>query len=162
MYGKGKTGYRNNTQRHDPMRNYNFEVAFVGKYAMYRTGFSQVSGLKVQSDFKEYKEGGNNGTADQIPMDTKFEPIDLTGGMVLDTDLVDAFAKQMSSMGHKKETYTVHINKKDRNGVTLRRTTLTGAWISRYEEGDLDASGSAVLVEKITLQFTGASVNKGY
>lgn len=163
MYSRGGTGYGGNTQRHDPIRNFNFEVVFVGKEAMHRTGFSNVSGLKVQTDFKEYREGGNNGIADQIPMDTRFEPIEMTGGMTQDLDLVNAFSKQFSTegWGHSKQTYTVYIYLYDRDGKTvLRKTTLYDAWISLYEEGEYDALSQAVKIEKIVVMFQGADVSK--
>lgn len=163
MYSRGGTGYRGNTHRHDPIRNFNFEVIFVGKEAIHRTGFSKVKGLKVQTDFKEYKEGGNNGIADQIPMDTRFEPIEMTGGMTQDLDLANAFSKQFSTKGwgHSKQTYTVYIYLYDRDGKTvLRKTTLYDAWISLYEEGDYDALRQAVKIEKIVVMFQGADISK--
>lgn len=160
MYGKSGTGFAS-TERHDPIRAFNYEVVFTGKVSQHRTGFMQVGGIKVQSDFKEYKEGGNNGIADQIPMDTKFEPIEMSGGMTQGFDLANAFAGQFSNAGngHEKTTWTIDIKLLDRDGETVLRTTqLTDAWISRYEEGDYDAMNSSVKIEKIVVQFQGASV----
>lgn len=163
MYGKDRTGY-GTAERHDPLRGFNYQVVFTGDISQFRTGFSSVSGIKVQSDFKEYKEGGNNGTAEKIPMDSTYEPIEMSGGMTKEFDLVEAFANQFdrsTGNGHLRKHWTISIYLYDRDGTTLvRHIKLKNAWISRYEEGDYDAMKGEVLIEKIVVQFEGVEISR--
>jgi phage tail-like protein len=69
------------TERHDPYRNFNFSVDFVGKTSVIKSGFNSVTGVKWRADYIEVKEGGNNGIPDQIPTEERFEPITMRRGM---------------------------------------------------------------------------------
>lgn len=148
-----------NSQRHDPYKNFNFSVDFIGRTGIHKSGWSQVGGVKLRNDFTTYKEGGNNGVADQIHSDTTFEPITMRRGMSESFDLVKAISNSYSKSGigiTNDAKMDIIIKIKDRDGKRVVRTIyLRDAWISAYEMGDLNAMGSEVLFESLTVSFTG-------
>ena len=147
-----------NTQRHDPYRNFNFKVLFSGRAGIRTAGFNKVSGIKVRHDYLEYKEGGNNGSAEQIPTDTVYEPIVMRKGISDDMDIVKHLSNSVSKDGSglsKSAKMDIIIQVLDRDSKRPAKTyKLINAWISAYETGELDAMGAEVFFEQITISFT--------
>jgi phage tail-like protein len=146
-----------NSDRHDPYRNFNYRVDFVGRKAIFNSGWSYVSGVKANNEYKEYKEGGNNLVPDQIHERTIYQPISMERGMSEDTSIMDAFSGQFSRDGigiRNRERYDVIVSVYDRDGRSLaRKFTLREAWISVYETSDLSAMGTEVLFDRIVVSF---------
>ena len=83
----GGTGIRN-----DPFRGYNFLVTLIDSSSSLLTvlsaiqnvalaGFSECSGLEMDLDVEEYKEGGSNGTILKFPTRVKYANIRLRRGL---------------------------------------------------------------------------------
>lgn len=145
------------SQRHDPYRNFNYEVSFSGFKAVYGSGWSYVSGVKVRNDYKEYKEGGNNGVPDQIHDSTIYEPITMERGMSEDMSLIQAFNGQFDKSGKgvlSKNRFTITIKIKDRDNKKVVRTIkLKDAWITAFETSDLMGLGTEVLINRVIVTF---------
>lgn len=147
-----------NTERHDPYRNFNFSVDFNTNYGSIKTGWNAVTGVKLRHDYKEYREGGNNGVPDQIHAETRYEPIVMRRGMSEDTDILNLISKAGGGQGigiRKKDKFDVTIKVKDRNRAIVKSFKLLDCWITAYEMGDLNAQGAEILFDQITLSFTG-------
>jgi phage tail-like protein len=151
------------TERHDPYRNFNYEVSFVGYKAIYQTGWSAVSGIKLQHNYSEYQEGGNNGVPDQIHTNSQYQPITMERGMSEDSSIVQALNGQWDSSGRgisRDKTFEVTIKVKDRDNKKVVKTVkLREAWIIGFETGDLIANGAEVLLNRIVLAFKSVSID---
>jgi phage tail-like protein len=151
------------TQRHDPYRNFNYEVSFVGYQAIYKTGWSAVSGIKLQHNYNEYQEGGNNGVPDQIHTNSQYQPVTMERGMSEDISIIKALNGQWDSDGKgitKNKTYEVIIKVKDRdNSKVVKTVKLKEAWIVGFETGDLIAGGAEVLLNRIILGFKSVTID---
>lgn len=149
------------TARHDPYRNFNFLVEFVGKTRVYGAGFSYVSGLKARYDIKQQPEGGWNGAPHIIPDKIAYEPMTFERGMSEDFSLLTAFASHLdNNYATNKNVWTINVFKLDRNRQTVRKTSLINAVISGYEESDLNAMGAEVLLERVVVTFQDVIVDK--
>lgn len=145
-----------NTDRHDPYKNFNFSVDFVGKTRMIKSGFMSVSPIMAKLRMKEYKEGGDNTTPHKIPEKVGYEPVELTRGMSEDNSFFEAFNRQFSEEGIgvlKENQFVVKIKVRDRDGDVLKEHQLINAFITDLEIGELNAMTSNILLEKIVLQF---------
>ena len=147
------------TERHDPYKSFRFEVEISGHMVFAKAGFQKVSGLKMNTDVVEYREGGDNLTVSKSPGLTKFDPITLERGMSEDTDMWDWASKifHIDETAHEQVKYraNVKIKLKGRNGKVVKAWEIPNAWISRYETGEFDAMGNNVMLETIELQHEG-------
>lgn len=145
------------TQRHDPYRNFNFAVDFVGKVGIIKSGWNNVTGIKLRHDYKEYKEGGNNGVPDQMHTESRYEPITLRRGMSEDFSVLKLLSSSYSKNGNgitksAKMDIVIKIKDRDRKKI-VRKFTLRDAWVTAFETSDLDAMGAEVLMETIIVSF---------
>lgn len=148
-----------NTERYDPYKSFRFEVEISGHMVFARAGFQKVSGLKMNTEVIEYREGGDNLTVSKSPGLTKFEPITLQRGMSEDTDMWDWASKifHIDETAHEQTKYraNVKIKLKGRDGRVVRAWEVPNAWISKYETGEFDAMGNNIMIETIELQHEG-------
>jgi phage tail-like protein len=152
-----------NTSRHDPYRNFNFKAVFVGKRAIFGTGWSLITPAKALVTHKEYKEGGQLTAPHEIPDTITYEPMIFTRGMSEDISIIDAFSANWSStLGYiNREKYTVTISVLDRNKAFVKSLVLRDAWIAGWESGELDAQGASVLIEGMQLRYTNLEILNG-
>jgi phage tail-like protein len=64
--------------RVDPLMGYNFLVEIGG---IIGGGFTEISGLESSVELEQYKEGGVNGYAHQLPGQVTYPPLQLTHGL---------------------------------------------------------------------------------
>ena len=147
------------TERHDPYKAFRFEVEISGHMVFAKAGFQKVSGLKMETEVVEYREGGDNLTVSKSPGLTSFEPITLERGMSEDGDMWAWASKifDVNSMSHEEVRYraNVKIKLRGRNGQVVRAWEIPNAWVSSYEVGEFDAMGNEVAIETIELQHEG-------
>lgn len=154
------------SRRVDPLRNFNFEVQIfseTGNFA--KVGFQKVSGLSGEVEVIEYREGGDNLTPTKMPGLVKFQPVTFERGMSEDDDMWNTFDSMFSRDfgGYARnqepmERLTVHIYLKDRTGNWAKGWELQRAFCTKYETGEFDAEGNAVMIERMTVEHEG--INK--
>jgi phage tail-like protein len=139
----------------EPYRNFKYLVEIDGFSS---AGFSKCSGLDMEHEVTEYREGGENTVMRKMPGQTKFSPIVLERGSTTNLDMW-AWAKAVHSYGGVAGSAvvrkTISIVLVGDAGARLREWTVTGAWVSKWEMGELDAKSNDVLVERITIQHEG-------
>lgn len=159
------------SERFDPLKNFNFAVTFSWKngnsFMSSNFGFNKVSGLKADVDVVEYREGGDNLSVRKMAGLVKYDPVTLEKGVTDNSEMWEAFklmfnlddisgnATEASSADSDGYRGTLVIDLKNRKSNIVRSYELRRAWISTYEVGDLDAQGNTVVVEKITIQHEG-------
>lgn len=148
-----------NSERRDPYKNFRFTAEFVGKTKIIKSGWSAITGVDWRTDFTEYREGGNNGVAVQIPKEPRFEPVVMKRGMSETFDILKTieFSHSKDGIGITSDAFfDVIIKVYDRTGNRPVRTIfLRNAWISAYKMSDLDAMTSEVIIDQITIMHNG-------
>lgn len=149
------------TQRHDPYLSYKFLVEITGNMVFAKAGFQRVTGLKMDVDVVEYREGGDPLTVTKAPGLAKFEPITLERGMSEDIDMWNWAIKVFSTSGDNSNSPSYKANMtiklQDRNGTIVKQWNVPNSWVSGYETDDLDATASNVLIERLVVQHEGFS-----
>lgn len=174
----------------DPLRSFRFHVEFLApqqgskvsdKITGFKGGFTQISGLGINTQSIAYREGGYNTTIHQVPGMTTFNPITLNRGVIVGNDqginwmrhLFAAAAGDGIALGDNDFRCDLKIYVMDHPAASNATATTTGAggsntpkmgfhvhnaWISTLNYSDLDAGGNNLMVETIGLVHEGLSV----
>lgn len=109
--------------------------------------FTRVSGIVSQSEQMEFMQG-TDPYVRKAPGRASFENITLERVY----NGVDAFYEWRSYVQQGNDApLTVDIYMKRRDGSDVRHIQCVGAWPSRWEMPDMDASSSGAAIERITL-----------
>jgi phage tail-like protein len=130
--------------------NFNFLVEIedlTGDSASVVGGFSRVSGVESRSDVVEHRVG-NSPTVLKLQGKTRFGNILLEKGCTSSGDLYD-WRKRIESGEEDRRSGSIIIL--DGNMKEKARWNFFDAWPCRYEAPELDASDSAVSIEKLEL-----------
>ena len=159
------------------------EPATTGVSTGWIGGFSQISGLSLNTQSIQYREGGYNTTVHQVPGMTTFSPITMQRGVLYGNDQAITWMRglfaassgeglPMRSNGVDK-TFRVDINvyvMDHPNTATNAATTtandntprmgfkIHNAWITTLNYTDLNAADGAILYESMSLVHEGLSV----
>jgi phage tail-like protein len=174
----------------DPLRSFRFHVEFLAPQqgskvsttiTGFKGGFTQISGLGINTQSIAYREGGYNTTIHQVPGMTTFNPITLNRGVIVGNDqgikwmrhLFAAAAGDGIALGDNDFRCDLKIYIMDHPAASNATATTTGeggsnipkmgfhvhnAWISTLNYSDLDAGGNNLMVETIGLVHEGLSV----
>ena len=143
MGNETKTGTRK-----DPYRAFNYIVEIDG---IISGGFSEVSGMRIETEVYSIKEGGMNSFEYKLPKSSKFSDITLKRG-ITDWDLYNWYLD------------VIYGNIKRKNGSIILRDTgqdekLTWYFFEAYpikwEGSTFSASGSSIATETLVLTHHG-------
>jgi phage tail-like protein len=133
-------------ERQDVFRNYGFFLELQGERAGY---FSKVTGLGIQVESIEYREGGMPSTVYKLPGRTRINDIELSHGITQSDTL---WRWLNSAVQGKVERRNVSIVLLAPDGIgEVVRWNLGNAWLRELDVHDFDAMGNEVLIEKILL-----------
>jgi phage tail-like protein len=156
-----KTGSSNNYNAADGS-----STGFIG-------GFTNISGLSINTQAIQYREGGYNTTVHQIPGMTTFTPVAFQRGVLYGNDqaitwmrgLFGAAQGDGLALGTKGFRCNVDIfvlqhpnaNPNDKN-ISRMGFRLNNAWISTLSYSDLNSGDNQILFESMQLVHEGLSV----
>ena len=120
-------------------------------------GFSKCSELSVEVANVQYFEGGSL-IPNKSPGRLTFADVTLERGATVDQDLFKWFqdvAITSSGLGLVDPSYkrNLDIVQQDRDGSTLRRWTLFGAWPTKFVAGEWDNESDENVIESVTLTY---------
>ena len=120
-------------------------------------GFQKCSELSVEAANIEYYEGGSL-IPSKSPGRLKFADVTLERGATKDHDLFDWMAQvadAAANAGLKEPRFkrNIDIVQLDRDGSTLRRWSLTGAWPVKFVAGAWDNESDENVIESVTLTY---------
>jgi phage tail-like protein len=172
----------------DPLRSFRFfakfEVAkdgkvFDTKITSWSGGFSSISGLSINTQAIQYREGGYNTTVHQVPGMTTFTPITMQRGVLAGNDQAITWMRGLFAAASGEgiavkggaagaaESFRVNIKvfvaDHPNSGPTEVQNYKMGfkihnAWITALNYTDLNAADGAILFESMTLVHEGLSV----
>lgn len=134
--------------RKDPYSGYNFIVEIEGIIA---AGFTEVSGLSMQTEVDTIKEGGVNDYEHKLPRGIKYTDITLKRGLV-DWEL---WAWYRSTVHGTIERKSGIISLRDHSGNTVSRWFFFDAFPVKWEGPALNAATNTVASETLVLTHQG-------
>lgn len=133
----------------DPYLSFRFLVEIRGLIV---GGFSEASGLQVETEVEEVREGGVNEYVHKLPKLTKYPNITLKRGLT-DSDVLWRWHQNVVS--GKVEGTVVCIIVLDREGNERWRWEFEDAYPVKWSGPDLRADSSTVAVETLELAHKG-------
>jgi phage tail-like protein len=145
--------------RYDPYKNFKFRVKWDGRYV---AGISRVGELSRTTDVIEHRAGGDPSTTYKSPGITRYEAIRLERGVSHDAEFARWANKAWYVLGKPGAESSGDFRKDilievyNEVGQKVATFNVYRCWISEFRAlSELDASGSAVVFESITLQNEG-------
>jgi phage tail-like protein len=142
-----------------PLPKFHFELEWGGT----RFGFTEVTGLDVETEVIEYREGNlPSYNKTKQPGLTKYTDVTLKRGIILDDfDYFNQWVKT-AMFQEKKEQYrrTVTIKLLNEEHKAIIVWTLSKAWPSKIQSTDLKADGNEVAIETLTFVHEGLVMSK--
>ncbi|ACH39555.1 phage tail tube protein gp19, putative [Citrifermentans bemidjiense Bem] len=113
--------------------------------------FQTVSGLSVEYDMEEYKEGGENRFTHKLPVRTKYADLVLKRGMLTKSEVFDWFFRAFRDRDFKPtDLNIVLLNEK---GEPLRTWKVAHAVPRKWQVSDLNASENSLVIETLELSY---------
>jgi phage tail-like protein len=113
--------------------------------------FQTVSGLSVEYDTEEYKEGGENRFTHKLPVRTKYADLVLKRGMLVGSPVIRWFSEAFRDRVFRPSDVAVVLL--NEQGDPLRTWKLAHAVPKKWSVSDLNASESSVVVETAELTY---------
>ncbi|MDR4505832.1 MAG: phage tail protein [Candidatus Scalindua sp.] len=113
--------------------------------------FQTVSGLSVEYDIEEYKEGGENRFIHKLPVRTKYADLVLKRGMVTGSQVINWFLKAFRDREFKPaDVNVILMNEKSE---PLRTWKVAHAIPRKWVVSDLNANENSVVIETMELSY---------
>jgi len=139
-------------ERTDPYLAFRFRVEVDN---VIQAGFSECSGLQVETEVEEVREGGSNEFVHKLPRGNKHVNLTLKHGLT-DSDVLWNWHKDVvSGKGQRK---MVHVVLLDHTGAERWRWSFRDAYPVKWTGPELKADGSAVAIETLELGHHGFDV----
>jgi phage tail-like protein len=136
--------------RNDPYMDFNFLVEIEGLLA---GGFSEVTGLQIQVDVKEYHEGGRNDYIHQLRGVTRYpQKLTLKHGL---TDIESMWSWLQDVVEGKVERKNGSIYLLDRQGLPAMWWDFVKAYPVKWSGPELRANSATVAFESVELVHQG-------
>lgn len=154
------TEFTVNPTRHDPYKNFKFQVKWDGQYV---AGISKVTGLKRTTEVVKHRDGGDPSTSRKSPGRNEFEAITLERGVTHDT----AFEQWAGKVWQINAALGMEVSLKDfRKDIILELYNEAGqkvlaynifrCWVSEYQAmPDLNSNANAVAIQHLKLENEG-------
>lgn len=129
----------------NPLLQYNFLLEIEGTSV---AGFTEVSGINMETDVVEYREGSETATVRKLPGLRKYGNITLKRGFTTNEELWQWRKTVIDGLTERKSGVIVMLN--EAREPTLRWEFSQG-WISKYEGPALNATANEVAIESIEI-----------
>ncbi len=139
---------KNVYENFDPYLNFRFRVELGGVIS---GGFSDVSGLSVETEVETRKEGGENTFEYKLPKTTKYQNLTLKRGLS-DDSLWDWYNKVIYGTIERRD---ISVCLLDEVGEEVKRWNFQGAYPVKWEGASLNAKSASIAVESIILVHHG-------
>jgi len=141
-------------ERHDPVPGFRFTVTFDD---LPPGGFSDCSGLQMETEVQEYAEGGLNGHTWKLPGRTKQGNVTLKRGIV-NKSLWD-WHRAIASGEFKARNCTIVVHDPSGSDDVIE-FQLVDAFLSKWVGPELSAGQNNVAIETIEVAHQGLNRSK--
>jgi len=140
-----------NGERTDPLVSFRFRVEVDN---LIQAGFAECSGLQVETELEEVREGGENAFQYKLAKGSKYVNLTLKRG-ITDSDVLWNWHKDV--INGKVQRKMVYVVLLDQEGQETWRWSLQDAFPVKWMGPELKADGSAVAIESLELAHHGFS-----
>lgn len=112
--------------------------------------FQTVSGLSVEYDMEEYKEGGENRFVHKLPVRTKYADLVLKRGMLTNSEVIKWLLNAFRDREFKPTA--VDIILMNEKSEPLRTWNVAHAIPKKWVVSDLNANENSIVIE--TMEFS--------
>jgi phage tail-like protein len=135
-----------------PPVGFHFIVAFeLFPQSPLDVGFQEVSGLSVDLETEQYREGGENRFVHQLPVRTKYEDLVLKRGLLTASGVILWCQEAINNFIFKPINILVSLQ--DENHVPLNSWYIVNAFPKKWSVSSFNAQESSVVVESLTLGY---------
>lgn len=113
--------------------------------------FQAVSGLSVEYDMEEFKEGGENRFTHKLPGRTKYADLVLKRGMLIDSDVTKWCLAAFRDRDFKPADLSIILM--NEKSEPLRTWNVTHAIPKKWSVSDLNANENAIVIETLELIY---------
>jgi phage tail-like protein len=113
--------------------------------------FQTVSGLSVEYDVEEYKEGGENRFTHKLPVRTKYADLVLKRGMLTDSQVIEWCLNAFRDREFKPADINVILM--NEKSEPLRTWKVAQAIPKKWLVSDLNANENSVVIETLELIY---------
>jgi phage tail-like protein len=121
--------------------------------------FQSVSGLAVEYEYENFKEGGENRFEHKLPVRTKYADLVLKRGMLVGSEVIKWFNKAFRDREFKPVNLNVILM--NEKGEPLRTWKLAQAIPKKWSVSDLNANESSIVVETLELTYRYFTIQDG-
>lgn len=143
--GKGALGIRN-----DPYAGFSFLVEFEGLIA---GGFSEVSGLQIETTIESYREGGLNDYQHKLAGPTNYPSNLVLKSGLTDLQLMWSWYDDVRAGKIKRRNGSIYLL--DRKGLPAMWWDFAGAYPVKWSGPELRADSNTVAVESVEFAHRG-------
>ncbi len=140
--------------RLDPYLSYNFLVEIDGIIA---GGFSEVSGLSIQTEVERKMFGGDNNVEHKFIKGTKYTDLTLKHGLT-DLDMLWSWYDDVTNGNIERKNGTIYLL--DHSGIPSMWWDFIEAYPIRWDGPGFNASSSTVATESLVLTHHGLTKPK--
>ena len=116
-------------------------------------GFSECSGLQVETEVEEHREGGLNEFTHKLPKGTKYGNITLKRGFMATDELYKWNRNVVSGVANQRKNVSIVLT--DRQGKDVCRWEVSQALPVKWSSSELKADANSILVESLELVHQG-------
>ena len=113
--------------------------------------FQSVSGLLVEYDYENFREGGENRFEHKLPIRTKYADLVLKRGMLTDSTVLKWFLDAFRD--RKFEPADINVILMNEKSEPLRTWKVTQAIPKKWLVSDFNANESAIVIETLELTY---------
>ena len=135
-----------------PPTGFHFSVNFGEVSTMQNdTLFQSVSGLNIEMETENYKEGGENRFDHVLPVRTRYSNLVLNRGMLVDSKVIEWCLKTFETLTIKPANIVISLlNEKHEPLVTWN---IVNAWPVKWSVNGMNAEESRLFIETLELRY---------
>ncbi len=142
-----------NNKRKDPYLSFRFKVEIDG---IIKGGFSEASGLEIETEIETYQEGGLNDYVHQLPKGNKYSKLTLKRGLT-DSKLYDWYKNVVDG---KIKRNAINIIQSNEKAEEVWLWNLNGAYPVKWKGPDFNANSNNVAFESLEIIHNGFNFSK--
>ena len=115
------------------------------------TLFQSVSGLNIEMETENYKEGGENRFDHVLPVRTRYSNLVLNRGMLVDSKVIEWCLKTFETLTIKPANIVISLlNEKHEPLMTWN---IVNAWPVKWNVNGMNAEESRLFIETLELRY---------
>jgi phage tail-like protein len=113
--------------------------------------FQSVSGLSVEYEYENFREGGENRFEHKLPVRTRYADMILKRGMLVDSEVISWFNRAFRE--RQFDPTDINVILMNEKGEPLRTWKVTQAIPKKWLVSDFNSTENAIVVETMELTY---------